>query len=173
MHTPFSLASSISMDPLPIVWRTGDPGLYEKARVGRIFNQRRPNRYPHAVVEARNSAHVVEAVNLAIENKCRISVRSGGHNWSASSLRDNSILVDLGNCHEITLDQDTGVVQVSPSTTSAELNAFLRPKGRMFAGGHCPDVAVGGFLLLGGVGWNTRVSEAKVPQMTRQTWFFF
>ena len=24
----------------------------------------------------------------------------------------------------------------------------------MFAGGHCPDVAVGGFLLQGGVGWN-------------------
>ncbi|RVX71684.1 hypothetical protein B0A52_03868 [Exophiala mesophila] len=144
------------MDTLPLVWRTGDPDLYEKARVGRVFNQRQPNRYPDAIVEASQAAHVVEAVKLAIERKCRIAVRSGGHNWSASSVRDDSILVDLGKCREMTLDQNTGIVQVSPSTTSAELNAYLHPFGRMFAGGHCPDVAVGGFLLLGGVGWNAR-----------------
>lgn len=147
------------MDTIPIFWKSGDPASYEEARVGRIFNQRRPNRYPLAVVKAREPAHVVQAVKLAIEKKSRISVRSGGHNWSVSSVRDNAILVDLGDYHEITFDEATGVVQVSPSTTSAELNTFLGPKGRMFAGGHCPDVAVGGFLLLGGVGWNARVSD--------------
>ncbi|KAI3336609.1 hypothetical protein HD806DRAFT_474240, partial [Xylariaceae sp. AK1471] len=34
----------------------------------------------------------------------------------------------------------------SSSTTSAEVNVFLNPKGRMFAAGHCRDVALGGFL---------------------------
>ena len=158
----------MNMDTLPLVWRTGDPDLYEKARVGRVFNQRQPNRYPDAIVEASQAAHVVEAVKLAIERKCRIAVRSGGHNWSASSVRDDSILVDLGKCREMTLDQNTGIVQVSPSTTSAELNAYLHPFGRMFAGGHCPDVAVGGFLLLGGVGWNARVSELRISLKARQ-----
>jgi len=144
---------------LPIIWKTEETSYaYEEARIGRIFNQRRPNRYPLAVVQAREQAHIVEAVKLAIEKKCRISVRSGGHSWSVSSVRDNAILVDLGDYHEMTLDETTGVVQVSSSTTSAELNTFLHPKDRMFAGGHCPDVAVGGFLLLGGVGWNARVS---------------
>lgn len=147
------------MSTLPIVWKSeADPSTYEEARVGRVFNLRRPDRYPLAIVKAREAAHVVEAVKLAIEHKCRVSVRSGGHSWSVASVRDNAILVDLGDCHEMILDEDTGVVQVSPSTTSAELNKFLNPKGRMFAGGHCPDVAVGGFLLLGGVGWNARVS---------------
>jgi FAD/FMN-containing dehydrogenase len=26
----------------------------------------------------------------------------------------------------------------------------------MFAGGHCPDVGLGGFLLQGGMGWNCK-----------------
>lgn len=151
------------MPTLPIIWKSEDPSSpYEEARVGRIFNQRRPSRYPLAVVKAREAAHVAEAVRLAIERKCQISVRSGGHSWSVSSVRDNAILVDLGDYHEMTLDEATGVVQVSASTTSAELNRFLHPKGRMFAGGHCPDVAVGGFLLLGGVGWNARVSVIQI-----------
>lgn len=150
------------METIPIIWKSeaNTFAAYEEARIGRIFNLRRPDRYPLAIVKARETAHVVKAVQLAIEKKCRVSVRSGGHSWSVSSVRDDAILVDLGDfCHETSLDDDTGVVQVSPSMTSVQLNTFLRPRGRMFAGGHCPDVAVGGFLLLGGVGWNARVSD--------------
>ena len=148
------------METLPIIWRSADPA-YEDARVGRVFTLRRPNRYPLAVVNASQEAHVVEAVKLAVEKGCRISVRSGGHSWSVSSVRDNAILVDLGTYHEMTLDEETGIARVSPSTTSAEINEFLLAKGRMFAGGHCPDVALGGFLLLGGVGWNARVRNSE------------
>jgi FAD/FMN-containing dehydrogenase len=123
-----------------------------------VFNQRRPNRFPLAAVNVSEEAHVVEAVKLALEKGCRVSVRSGGHSWAGWSVRDNAILVDFGNYHEMILDEETGVVRVSPSTTSGDLNAFLLPKGRMFAGGHCPDVGFGGFLLQGGMGWNARVT---------------
>jgi FAD/FMN-containing dehydrogenase len=145
-----------AMDTLPILWKSAEPA-FEEARVDRVFNLRRPNRYPLAVVKASEEAHVVEAVKLAIEKGCRISVRSGGHSWAVSSVRDNAILVDLGNYHEMSLDEETGIARVSASTTSGDINAFLLAKGRMFAGGHCPDVALGGFLLQGGVGWNARV----------------
>lgn len=148
------------MEALPVLWKSAEPA-YEEARVGRVFTLRRPNRYPLAVVNATEEGHVVEAVKLALEKECRISVRSGGHSWGVWSLRDNAILVDFGNYHEMILDEDTGIVQVSPSTTSGGLNAFLLPKGRMFAGGHCPDVALGGFLLQGGVGWNARVLDSE------------
>lgn len=67
------------------------------------------------------------------------------------------MVVDFGNYHEMEYDEETGVVRVSSSTTSADLTAFLHPKGRMFAGGHCGDVGLGGFLLQGGMGWNSRV----------------
>lgn len=148
------------METLPIVWSSPSPE-YEEARVGRVFNLRRPYRYPLAVVKASEEAHVIEAVKLAIEKGCRVAVRSGGHSWPVLSLRDDSILVDFGNYHETDFDEESGIVRVSPSTTSGDLSAYLLPRGRMFAGGHCPDVGLGGFLLQGGVGWNARVLSSR------------
>ncbi|KAF2195069.1 oxidoreductase [Zopfia rhizophila CBS 207.26] len=121
----------------PIQWRGSIH--YEKARVGRVFNHRRPSRFPIAVVEATHEPHIVEAVRLANDLKCRVSVRSGGHSWAAWSVRDNAILIDLGKYHEFSLDESTGIVKVSPSMTGRMLNSYLDPKGRMFPGGHCPD----------------------------------
>lgn len=146
------------MAALPITWKAGsDVQTYEKARIGRVFNHRRPDRYPIAVIEAKEESHIVEAVRLAREKNCRLSVRSGGHSWAAWSVRDGAILLDLGQYKQIDLDEKTGIVQVSPSTTGRMLNGFLTTKGRLFAGGHCPDVGLGGFLLQGGMGWNCKV----------------
>lgn len=153
---------TIKKDSLPIVWRgTADPQVYETARVGRVFNHRRPKRYPIAVVEAETEDHIQQAVKLANEHKCRISIRSGGHSWAAWSVRDNAILIDLGKYRHISLNEDTQIVSVSPSTTGSMLNDFLSKKGLLFAGGHCPDVGLGGFLLQGGMGWNCRVSLSR------------
>ncbi|CCC06650.1 hypothetical protein SMACR_00675 [Sordaria macrospora] len=53
-------------------------------------------------------------------------------------------------------DEESEVVACPPAMTGRELNDFLAEKGRMFAGGHCPDVGLGGFLLQGGMGWNCK-----------------
>lgn len=42
----------LGTDPLPIIWKGEEE--YEEARVGRVFNLRRPKRYPVGVLEARN-----------------------------------------------------------------------------------------------------------------------
>lgn len=138
-----------------VVWQA-DSG-YEAARISRLWSKRIPDRYPLGVIKASHEADVVQAVKLAAEIGCRVAVRSGGHSWAAASVRDQSLLVDLENLRGIEYDDETGVVVVSASTTSAQLTDFLLPKRRMFAGGHCPDVAMGGFLLQGGIGWNARV----------------
>ena len=142
---------------LPLIWRSNSEE-YEKARIRHIFNYRRPERFPLAVVAPTRTSHIIDTVLLAIQRKCRISVRSGGHSWAAWSVRDDAILIDLGSFREISLDEKTGIVKASPSTTSRMLNSFLAEKGRMFAGGHCPDVGLGGFLLQGGMGWNCKAS---------------
>ncbi|KAF2648381.1 FAD binding domain protein [Lophiostoma macrostomum CBS 122681] len=146
------------MDSLiPITWKdTASEEEYERARVGRVFNHRRPERYPDAVVEAENEEHILQAVQVARERDLRVSVRSGGHSWAAWSVRNGAILIDLGKYKHIELDEKTGVVSVSPSTTGNMLNTFLRQKGLLFPGGHCPDVGLGGFLLQGGMGWVCR-----------------
>lgn len=60
---------------------------YERARVGRVFNHRRPSRYPKAVIEPSSEAEVIDAVRYARDNSMRISIRSGGHSWAAWSIR--------------------------------------------------------------------------------------
>ncbi|KAF4950878.1 hypothetical protein FSARC_13078 [Fusarium sarcochroum] len=148
-------AAKFNLPPsFPIIWR--DDVSWEKARVGRVFNHRRPSRQPLAVVEATRDDHIVEAVRLAHALGTRVSVRSGGHSWAAWSVREGAILVDLGKYHEFLLDESTGVLQASPSMTGRMVNKLLASRGRMFPGGHCPEVALGGFLLQGGMGWNCK-----------------
>ncbi|KAJ5620121.1 hypothetical protein N7510_004105 [Penicillium lagena] len=143
---------------MQIVWRNStDDGAYEDARIGRVFNYRRPQRFPLAVVIATCQDDIVAAVKLAAEKNCRVAVRSGGHSWAAWSVRDNSILIDLGNYKVLEVDGPNQRAIASPSTTGRELNSVLTQQyGLMFPGGHCPDVGLGGFLLQGGMGWNCR-----------------
>ncbi|TGJ88186.1 hypothetical protein E0Z10_g597 [Xylaria hypoxylon] len=128
-----------------------DRNTFNEAVWGRVFNHRRDtNRIPIAVAQASCVAHVREAVELANSKQCRVSVRSGGHSWAAWSVRQDAILVDLAELQHMAYDKKTKIVSCSPSATGEQLNDFLKVEGRMFAGGHCPDVGLGGFLLQGG-----------------------
>jgi FAD/FMN-containing dehydrogenase len=138
-----------------IYWR-GDEG-YEEARVARVFNARRPDRFPAGVLMASSEEDVVAGVRLARDRGLKVSVRAGGHSWAVWSLRDDALLIDLGGLREMTFDPATGVATASPSLKGgAEFTPFLTEHGRVFTGGHCPGVGLGGFLLQGGQGWNSR-----------------
>jgi FAD/FMN-containing dehydrogenase len=158
-----ALKSSFKRQPettlsLPIVWRDEtDQLLYEQARVSRVFNSRTPKRYPRAIVSARKESDMLKAVKLATGEKCSISVRAGAHSWPVWSIRNDAVVVDLGNYRELKLDEETGVVCASPSTGGKDLVDYLLRSERVFPAGHCPDVGIGGFLLCGGMGWNCNV----------------
>lgn len=156
-------------DDFPVLHRdTADKETFNAAVWDPVFNHRRATeRVPRAVVKARTAAHVRQAVELAAKENCRVSVRSGGHSWAGWSVRDDAVLIDLvtlpsgkrydGSVDDgISYDPTTHVVSCPPSTTGQILNGVLKKKGRMFAGGHCPDVGLGGFLLQGGMGWNCK-----------------
>ena len=84
-------------------------------------------------------------------------MRAGGHSWAAWSVRDDVLLIDLGRMREMAYDPATGIATASPAVKGgAELVPFLTSHGRAFPGGHCPSVGIGGFLLQGGQGWNSR-----------------
>lgn len=130
---------------------------WEDARVGRVFNGRRPDRQPDAVLIAASVADVQRGVRLAAERGWSVAVRSGGHAWAAWSVRDGGLLIDLGALRDIVYDPDTEIVSAGPATKGGEeLSPFLEQRGRFFNGGHCPSVGIGGFLLQGGQGWNQR-----------------
>jgi FAD/FMN-containing dehydrogenase len=133
-----------------------EDGGFEEAAVGRVFNRRRPSRRPVGVLEAASERDVVAGVRLARERGWQVSVRSGGHSWAAWGVREGALLIDLGRLRELEWDADAELLRASPSTTGADMAPYLAEHGRLFPGGHCPTVGIGGFLLQGGQGWNAR-----------------
>lgn len=132
------------------------PG-YKKACTSGVFNLRRPRHRPSAVIQVTCTKDIVEAIQIAHQQKCQIAVRSGGHSMAVWSLHEKSILLDLGSWKELKIDPETMIAQVTPSATSKELNDALIEHELIFPGGHCPDVGLGGYMLQGGMGWNARV----------------
>jgi hypothetical protein len=136
--------------------RPGDAG-FAAAAASRVFNQRRPSRRPAAVLRAAGVADVAAGVRLAAAEGLRVAVRAGGHSWAAWSLREDTLLIDLAAFTALDYDEGSGIVTAGPAVRGGvDLDPFLAARGRFFAGGHCPTVGLGGFLLQGGMGWNCR-----------------
>ena len=134
-----------------------DNAVFDDAAVSRIFNRRRPSIRPALVLRAADAADVAAGVRLARAEGLQVAVRSGGHSWAAWSLWADTLLIDLAAFTGMSYDENTGVVTVGPAVRGGvDLDPFLAARGRFFAGGHCPTVGLGGFLLQGGMGWNCR-----------------
>jgi FAD/FMN-containing dehydrogenase len=138
-----------------IVWR-GDSG-YEEARCGKMWNCRVPSRYPEVVVQPRSDDDIVAAVRLARKHGLKIAVRSGGHSWAASFLREGGMLIDLSGMREFTVDAEARTARLQPGLRGTDFNHALRKLDLFFPSGHCMSVGLGGFLLQGGFGWNSRL----------------
>jgi FAD/FMN-containing dehydrogenase len=87
-----------------VFWR--DHAGYEAARRRNVWNGRVPARFPDVVVQPRNADDVVAAVRLARARGLKIAIRSGGHSWAGSFLRDGGMLIDLSDMRAFTVDAD-------------------------------------------------------------------
>lgn len=128
---------------------------YEDLRRSAVWNGLTPARFPDVIVRPATTADVVEAVRLARSQGLRIALRSGGHSWCGSPLRDGGMLIDLSGLRACTVDPASATATVQPGTTGRELSSELGRHGLAFPTGHCGSVAVGGYLLSGGLGWNS------------------
>lgn len=134
----------------------GEDG-FEEARVGRIWHSRHPDRLPDAILLATSEEDIVEGVRLARQRGWSVAVRSGGHSFPVWSVRDGGLTIDLGGFKEISYDPETQIAVVTTAVQGGnELNPYLKKHDRFFAGGGCPSVGLGGFLVQGGIGWNFR-----------------
>jgi FAD/FMN-containing dehydrogenase len=129
---------------------------YEEARREASWNALLPDRRPAEIVLARDAADVIEAVRHAREAGLSVKARSGGHSWTASGIRDGSVLIDLSALDRVEHDPGEATAAVEPGVHGHQLNTLLEPDGLFFPTGHCSTVALGGFLLQGGWGWNSR-----------------
>lgn len=129
---------------------------YEAARRACAFNARLPDRFPDIIVQARTQAEAAAAVRLARAEGWKIGVRSGGHSWAVSHLRDGGMLLDVSRLNAVEIDAGLAA-RAGPGVKGHELNDELARHKLLFPVGHCQGVALGGYLLQGGFGWNSRV----------------
>ena len=135
-------------------WSLGDPG-YDSARSGAIWNKRLdPARSPDKIVRCASAGDVVEAVRQARRDGQKVALRGSGHSYIAAPLRDGGVLLDLGGLDFIEIDAANRTARVGPGVRGGDLIAALEPLGLAFPVGHCSTVALGGYLLSGGFGWN-------------------
>lgn len=136
--------------------RRGEEG-YEQARRAAVWNARTPERFPEAIVLAASERDVVRAVRMAGREGMRMGVRSGGHSWAGNHVREGGMLLDLSQLREVAVDEQAMTASVQPGCRGNELLAALGGRDLFFPAGHCPGVALGGYLLQGGYGWNGRL----------------
>jgi len=138
-----------------VFWQ-GEAG-YEEARGATVWRANKPARYPQVIVVAADSDDVVIAVRHAANSGLKVGVRSGGHSWTSPHLRDEAMLIDVSRLNSIEVDATTQHVWVGPGAKGEKVNDALKPHGLIVPTGHHSTVAVGGFLMCGGFGWNSRL----------------
>ena len=73
-----------------------------------MWNRLVPDRAPQIVVCVADEQDVIAAIRFARENKLKVVVRGGGHNWCQPSLRNGGLLIDLKNLDKvISIDVDS------------------------------------------------------------------
>ncbi len=134
----------------------GDEG-YEAARQATVWNARTPERFPDVIVQARDADDAAATIRYANANGLRVGVRSGGHSWAGNHVRDGGLLLDVSRLDDCTVDVERMTAVVGPGKGGSVLAAELESAGLFFPTGHCKGVCIGGYLLQGGYGWNSRV----------------
>ena len=138
------------------IFRQGEDG-YEQARREAVWNARTPPRFPDSIVQAEGEADVLAAVRLARREGWKLGVRSGGHSWAGNHVRDGGLLLNVSRLDAIEVDAEAMTAVVGPGCRGNKALAALERQGLFFPAGHCEGVALGGYLLQGGFGWNGRV----------------
>jgi hypothetical protein len=138
------------------VLERGAPG-FDDAVLSTSFNARDPGRRPDAVVQANNIPDVIDAVKRARRDGMKIGICSGGHSWAQNHIRNGGLMLDLSRLNEIAIDAAGKSATVGPGCLCGEANAALAKQGLFFPVAHAYTVGIGGFLLQGGFGWNSRM----------------
>lgn len=126
--------------------RPGDSG-YDDART---ISNSRFDLYPAAICFCDSSEDVRQALSLAREEGLPIRVRSGGHHHEGMCSADGALIVDLSSIADVTFGGEG--TWIGPGARLEKVYRETEAAGRLFSGGGCGDVCVGGLVQGGGWG---------------------
>lgn len=127
---------------------------YAATRDALVWNGRKPERYPDAIVRVSSVADVQAAVRFAAEAGLRVSARGAGHQFSGIAVQEG-VVIDLTALDHIAIDTGTMIAEVGPTVRNGDAANAFAERGVSFPFGHCASVPLSGYLLGGGFGWNS------------------
>jgi FAD/FMN-containing dehydrogenase len=155
------------LEPLVAQLATAGHAGFDAARDRAIWNKRLARaRTPAAIVGVNSADQVAATIRFAGNRGLAVSPRGGGHNYQASALRDGGILLDLGGLDTVEIDPAAGTAKVGVGAVGGPLSKQLAATGFAFPVGHCVDVALSGYLISGGFGWNAGQWGAACANVT-------
>lgn len=135
------------------VLRRGEEG-YETKRKNLVWQAIKPKRYPERIYEITSDDDIPAALAEARAGGYSISIVGGGHSYVGYGVQDGKAILDLSRLQGVDIDAKNRVAHVQPALISIEFDHLLDEKNLAFPVAHCATVAMGGYLLGGGMGWN-------------------
>jgi FAD/FMN-containing dehydrogenase len=114
------------------------------------------DRRPALIARCADPGDVVQAVNLAREQRLLVSVRCSGHNVAGYAVCDDGIVIDLSRMKAIEVSPAARTVRAGAGLNWGEVNDALQPHGLAATGGFVSLTGVSGLTLGGGLGWLVR-----------------
>lgn len=122
---------------------------------------------PAYVAVCAETSHVVEAVQRAIDDDRRVTVRCGGHCYEDFvSNNDGGVTIDLTPMNAVWREGDSGLYGVAGGATLWDVYRRLYTEwGVTLPGGSCYSVGIGGHVTGGGYGLLARLHGLTVDYL--------
>ncbi len=121
---------------------------------------------PAAVALPLDASDVVAAVDYARVSGLRVAPQATGHNADAYGSLEDTLLVDLRELQEISIDVAAQRVRVGAGVKWERVGPGLSEHGLAALHGSSPDVGVAGYSLGGGMGWLARKYGLQANSVT-------
>jgi FAD/FMN-containing dehydrogenase len=121
---------------------------------------------PAAVALPRDVSDVIAAVEHARASGLRVAPQATGHNADAHGALEDTLLVDVRELQEVTIDPDARRVRVGAGVKWERVAPKLSEHGLAALHGSSPDVGVAGYSLGGGMGWLARKHGLQANSVT-------
>ncbi|KAI5818346.1 hypothetical protein BZA77DRAFT_277506 [Pyronema omphalodes] len=121
---------------------------------------------PAVITIPRNKIDIQQALKCAYSTNTRVSVKSGGHSYSAAGL-SGKMVIDMVEFQEVSFDTSSMIATVGSGVRLGNMATKLFQLGeRGIPHGTCAGVGIGGHATLGGFGLNSRLWGLTLDTIT-------
>ncbi|KAG9018269.1 hypothetical protein FRB90_011669 [Tulasnella sp. 427] len=130
-------------------------GVFQPGDKGYNLSKWAPNstKASKIIVCPEEAADIAKAIKFARSEGLDFAVRGGGHSTSLASATEG-LLIDLRNMTKIRVDEDNKVAYVQAGARTHDLEVETMKYGLGAVVGACSEVSIGGYALIGGLGYS-------------------